>query len=117
MESFERKPVTPEKQVFKVLAEYAERYAPYQEEYERYEESLWRARENYDYYLDALRKGRAEGRAEAWAEGRAEGLEEGRAEIEREMALSLLHNGVSPEVIAKSCSLSVEEIEALGKQD
>ena len=97
MEALERMPFTSQKQVFKVLAEYADRHALNQEENERYEESLWRARENYDYYIDAIRKGRAEGRAEN----------------EREMALSLLHNGVSPELIAKSCSLSVEEIKNL----
>ena len=101
MEALERMPFTSQKQVFKVLAEYADRHALNQEENERYEESLWRARENYDYYIDAIRKGRAEGRAE------------GSAEKERTMALSLLHNGVSPELIAKSCSLSVEEIKNL----
>ena len=43
MEALERMPFTSQKQVFKALAEYADRHSLNKEENERYEESLWRA--------------------------------------------------------------------------
>ena len=124
MEAPERMPFTSLKQVFKALAEYAERHSLNKEENERYEESLWRAMDAQDFYLDAIHKGRAEGRAEGWAEGWAKGWAEGWAKgwaegwakKEEEMVLSFLQNGVSPEIIAKSCSISMKQIKELSKR-
>ena len=52
--------------------------------------------------------------------GREEGRAEGRAEGERNKALedarSLLANGVSPEIIAKSIGMELEEVLALREE-
>ena len=109
MEAPEKRHFTSLKQVFKALAEYADRHSLNKEEYERYEESLWRAMDAQDFYLDAIHKGWAEG----WAEGWAKGWTEGWAKKEEEMVLSFLQNGVSPEIIAKSCSISMKQIKEL----
>ena len=55
------------------------------------------------------KKGKAEGKAEGIAEGKAEGIAEGKAEV----ALGLLREGISIEVISKTTGLSEEEIERL----
>ncbi len=65
----------------------------------------------------AILEGLAKGHAKGLAEGRAKGLAEGRAEGESnermKNARNLKANGVSPDVIAKSLGLSLEEIENL----
>ena len=43
-------------------------------------------------------------------------MAEGMAKKEEEMVLSFLQNGVSPEIIAKSCSMSVKQIKELSKR-
>ena len=59
-------------------------------------------------------EGIAEGRAEGIAEGRAEGIAEGRAENSREIAQKLILSGIlTDEVIAESCSLTIDEIREL----
>jgi predicted transposase/invertase (TIGR01784 family) len=54
------------------------------------------------------------------AEGKAEGLAEGeaRAKIstQREIALNLLHAGLSLEIIARGTALSIEEVQQLQQQ-
>jgi predicted transposase/invertase (TIGR01784 family) len=42
--------------------------------------------------------------------GEAKGKVEGKAEGKAEMARSLLANGVSPDIIAKSAGLSIEQV-------
>jgi predicted transposase YdaD len=76
---------------------------------------------------DALRKGKAEGKAEGKVEGRAEGKVEGRAEgkvegkaegkVEgrAEVAIQLLKLGISLEDIIKSTGFTSEEIYHLQK--
>ena len=44
---------------------------------------------------------------------RTEGMEKGKAEGKAEVALGLLREGISPEVISKTTGLSAEEIERL----
>ena len=46
-------------------------------------------------------------------EGKAEGMEQGMAKGKEEMARSLLANGISPDIIAQSAGLPVEQIRAL----
>ena len=72
-------------------------------------------------HAEGLELGRAEGRAEGIAEGRAEGLAEGLAEGQLKgrqeerlaNARSLKENGVPLDIIAKSLSLSEEELSDL----
>lgn len=81
-------------------------------------------RRAYDYYLDTLVRDTdvmktklLEARIEGEKQGRAEGMEKGRAEGEiserLKNARSLKANGVTPDVIAKSIGLSIEEMENL----
>jgi predicted transposase/invertase (TIGR01784 family) len=58
---------------------------------------------------EGLKEGLEEGLKEGLKEGRKEGLEEGR----KEMARSFLANGVSPELVAKSSGLPLDEVMAL----
>jgi predicted transposase/invertase (TIGR01784 family) len=51
----------------------------------------------------------ARGEEKGRQEGREEGRQEGRREVIIEMAKNLLANGVSPEIIAKSSGLSLDE--------
>jgi predicted transposase/invertase (TIGR01784 family) len=50
------------------------------------------------------------------AEGKAEGAIEGRISTQREIALNLLHAGLSLEVIAHGTALSIEEVRQLQQQ-
>ena len=63
-----------------------------------------------------MAKGMEKGIAKGIAKGKAEGMAEGMAKKEEEMVLSFLQNGISPEIIAKSCSLSVMQIKELSKR-
>ena len=49
----------------------------------------------------------------AWHEGLEEGLEKGIEKGKEELARNLLANGVSPEIIAKSSYMSVEQVRSL----
>ena len=104
----------------------------------RYLSMTARERRAYDEHLDTIRvqndvldtawteghqEGREEGRAEGLAEGRAEGRQEGlaeglargRAQAMRDLALSLLSNGVPTDIISKSTGLTEAEIMSLRK--
>ena len=65
------------------------------------------------FYREGRAEGLAAGREEGLAAGRAEGLAEGRAEERLVNARNLKANGVSLEVIAKSLSLTDEELSRL----
>jgi predicted transposase/invertase (TIGR01784 family) len=67
------------------------------EEMNEYQQSLKIQRDNYSVEKAA----------------KNEGLEIGREERNREIARNLKNNGITPEIIAKSTGLSIEEIEAL----
>ena len=121
-------PFTSQKNVFKVLEEYADSHALNQEEYARYQESLWRARDTYDYMHDYLtrgisigreegrKKGREEGREEGRKKGREEGISEGKALAKRENALSLLKMGMTTDFVAQALGMTADEVRDLQKQ-
>ena len=66
---------------------------------------------------EGMEKGKAEGmekgKAEGMEKGKAEGMEEGMEKGKAEVALNLLKQGISIEVISKSTGLSEREIEKL----
>ena len=62
---------------------------------------------------EAHAEGLAEGKAQGLAEGKAEGLAEDKAKEKTATAKRLLSMGLSVEDIAKSTSLSVEQVEAI----
>ena len=62
---------------------------------------------------EAIAEGRAEGRAEGIVEGEVRGEVKGRAKEKKAIALSLLAQKVSAEIIAQATGLSVEEIKKL----
>ena len=121
MEALERMPFTSQKNVFKVLEEYADSHALNQEEYARYQESLWRARDTYDYMHDYLTRGisigREEGRKKGREEGREEGISEGKALAKRENALSLLKMGMTTDFVAQALGMTADEVRNLQKQE
>ena len=65
---------------------------------------------------EGIAEGKAEGIAEGKAEGIAEGKAEGVAEGKAEVALGLLREGISIEVISKTTGLSEKEIEKLERR-
>ena len=109
METLERMPFTSQKNVFKVLEEYADSHALNQEEYARYQESLWRARDTYDYMHDYLTRG--------ISIGREEGISEGKALAKRENALSLLKMGMTTDFVAQALGMTADEVRNLQKQE
>lgn len=83
--------------------------------------------EAYDQYLDALRTvktievdsfiaGRAEGEAKGRAEGEAKGRAEGKAERDIEIAVNLLRQNLSFDVISSATGLSHSELTELKKR-
>ena len=60
-----------------------------------------------------IEQGRAEGHAAGLSEGRSEGLVEGAAQKQREIAKSMIKEGIAKEVIEKVTGLSADEIEKL----
>ena len=77
-------------------------------------------RHAYDEHLnaimiqhDVLSNAKAEGKAEGRAEGKAEGRAEGKAEEKRAIAMNLLAQNVSLDVIAQATGLSIEDIKKL----
>ena len=88
----DERPAALREAIFNRLFEQAEiaKYTPV--ERQDYEESLKNFRDWYSCLITAVRKGRAEGRAEGREEGRAEGRKEGRAEGRKEGRLSIARN-------------------------
>lgn len=64
-----------------------------------------------------IEQGRAEGHAAGLSEGRSEGeaigLEKGAAQKQREIAKSMIKEGIAKEIIKKVTGLSAEEVEEL----
>ncbi len=60
-----------------------------------------------------MAEGREKSLAEGMAEGREKGLAEGRAEERQEIVRSLLANGASYELIARSLKITVDEVKEL----
>ena len=83
------------------------------EEYAKYWESEKVFYDNDGAMRTARNKGLEEGRAEGLAEGLEKGRTEGRAEERMTNARSLKEHGVPIDVIARSLSLTNEEIGAL----
>ena len=57
--------------------------------------------------------GLSEGHAAGLSEGRSEGLAEGAAQEKREIAKSMIKEGIAKEIIKKVTGLSADEIEKL----
>ena len=57
--------------------------------------------------------GLSEGHAAGLSEGRSEGLAEGAAQEKREIAKSMIKEGIAIEIIKKVTGLSAEEVEEL----
>ena len=125
METLQRMPFKARKAVFEKLEQIVDIASLSKEERIKYDESIKVYRDNLvtlDFaltkgYRQGLEKGMAEGlekgMAEGMEKGMAEGLEKGRAEMNRENALKLKEQGVSPEIISRVTGLSLETIEAL----
>ncbi|MBO6131981.1 MAG: hypothetical protein J6P28_08460, partial [Treponema sp.] len=65
--------------------------------------------------LAAERRGRAAGLEQGLEQGIKEGLEQGMLQKAIETAKKLLAEGISPEMIAKCCSIPLEEVKVLQK--
>ena len=61
------------------------------------------------------KEGLAAGRAEAIAEGKAKAIAEGKAEVKAEVALGMLEDNWSLELISKYTKLTVEQITEIGR--
>ena len=112
----DERPAELRKAIFNRLFEQAEiaKYTPV--ERQDYEESLKNFRDWYSCLITAVRKGRAEGRAEGREEGRAEGRKEGRAEGRKEERLSIARNlkasgALTISQIAMATNLTEDEVE------
>ena len=112
----DERPAELREAIFNRLFEQAEiaKYTPV--ERQDYEESLKNFRDWYSCLITAVRKGRAEGRAEGRKEGRAEGRKEGRAEGRKEERLSIARNlkasgALTISQIAMATNLTEDEVE------
>ena len=112
----DERPAELREAIFNRLFEQAEiaKYTPV--ERQDYEESLKNFRDWYSCLITAVRKGRAEGRAEGREEGRAEGRKEGRAEGRKEGRLSIARNlkasgALTISQIAMATNLTEDEVE------
>ena len=112
----DERPAELREAIFNRLFEQAEiaKYTPV--ERQDYEESLKNFRDWYSCLITAVRKGRAEGRAEGREEGRAEGRKEGRAEGRKEGRLSIARNlkasgALTISQIAMATNLTEDEAE------
>ena len=112
----DERPAELREAIFNRLFEQAEiaKYTPV--ERQDYEESLKNFRDWYSCLITAVRKGRAEGRAEGREEGRAEGRKEGRAEGRKEERLSIARNlkasgALTISQIAMATNLTEDEVE------
>ena len=109
METLQRMPFKARKAVFEKLEQIVDIASLSKEERIKYDESIKVYRDNLVTLDFALTKGYRQG----LEKGMAEGLEKGRAEMNRENALKLKEQGVSPEIISRVTGLSLETIEAL----
>ena len=112
----DERPAELREAIFNRLFEQAEiaKYTPV--ERQDYEKSLKNFRDWYSCLITAVRKGRAEGRAEGREEGRAEGRKEGRAEGRKEERLSIARNlkasgALTISQIAMATNLTEDEVE------
>jgi predicted transposase/invertase (TIGR01784 family) len=64
-------------------------------------------------YQEILLEGKAEGKAEGEAKGLAKGLVEGEIKAANQIALNMLHSGISMDLIAQFTGLSLEKIQKL----
>ena len=68
----------------------------------------------FEYMLkERERIGIEQGRSEGLAEGEAIGLKKGAAQKQREIAKSMIKEGIAKEIIKKVTGLSAEEVEEL----
>jgi predicted transposase/invertase (TIGR01784 family) len=80
--------------------------------YERYLDNLHYQASMFDSsFVDGFSEGKKEGKKE----GKQEGIQEGRTEANREMALKLIEQGVSPAIIAEVCGYNVTDITRLSQ--
>ena len=107
------RPRALQERIFSKFFEVAEVAALSKEEYAKYWESEKVFYDNDGAMRTARNKGLEEGRAEGLAEGLEKGRTEGRAEERMTNARSLNEHGVPINVIARSLSLTNEEIGAL----
>ena len=105
MEIVEQFPCEALDKIFKRLAEIADSKSLTKEEQEKYDNSMMVMWDNYAVYKHAEEKGIQKG----MEKGIEKGIEKGRKEI----ALNLLTYNTPIDVIAKSTSLSIEEIKKL----
>ena len=102
-------PFTAQKNIFKRLAELADTRCMSKEEQEKYDES----RKAADDYYSGLYGSFLSGLEEGEAKGEARGEAKGRAKEKKAIALSLLAQNVSAEIIAQATGLSIEDIKKL----
>ena len=107
------RPKALQERIFSRLFEQAEiaHFSPEeQREYVASKKDYW---DNYSIVKTAINKGITEGLEKGRAEGLEKGRAEGRAEERLLNAKSLLDNGIPLDIIAKSLSLTEEEIEKI----
>ena len=68
-----------------------------------------------EFGLEVLEREVAEGKAEGKAEGEAEGLAKGKLEARRDIAISLLKQGIPEDTICSTTKLSRKEVQLLKK--
>ncbi len=64
-------------------------------------------------YQEILLEGKAEGIAEGEVRGIAKGLVEGEVKAANQIALNMLHSGISIDLIAQFTGLTIEQIQKL----
>lgn len=119
--TFAEKPNTQSDKYFEELLQTAEYLGMDMDTQASYERRLKEMRDikNVEDFArkQAIEEGMAEGRekglAEGMAEGREKGLAEGRAEERQEIVRSLLANGASHELIARSLKITIDEVKEL----
>jgi len=98
-------------------AEVLETISKDREEFSRYFHYLKAEIDRDSQRIHAHRTGIEQGMAKGIEQGMAKGIEQGMAKgIEQgkaEMARNLLANGISPDIIAKSAGLSVEQVRSM----
>ena len=112
MEALERIPFTSQKEVFRILENYADSHALSQDEYAQYRESLYRALDNEAYVADAEKRGYAKGEAK----GMAKGMAKGEAKANRKTVMRCMSIGMSDEQIAEITDIPVADIRTMRAQ-
>ena len=113
MPGLSRVPEGLQNDVFRRLFRIAEIAGFSESESQNYEESLkvyWDINNSFD---TAREEGLEKGRREGLEKGLEEGREEGREEEKRDMAVRMLREGISSDVIVRVSGLSLEELERL----